>query len=110
MINEEFSIKRTFITHTRRQIVRRFTRSLPNLRVLPRGWHKKMFIKVSPEKVQEKSTQVKVFKMFKMFKYLIIQQPAGIGTYIVYTNRKLGIKLKSQNEFTSRFCIFHIDD
>lgn len=49
MAEEEFSIKRTFITHTRKQIVRRFTRSLPNLRVLPRGWHKQIFIKVSPK-------------------------------------------------------------
>jgi len=55
MAKEElnFSYKRTFITHTRRQIVRGFTRSIPNLRVLPRGWHKKIFIKVSPEWVHK---------------------------------------------------------
>ncbi|XP_060842578.1 unconventional myosin IC-like [Rhopalosiphum padi] len=49
MAKEElnFSYKRTFITHTRRQIVRGFTRSIPNLRVLPRGWHKKIFIKAA---------------------------------------------------------------
>lgn len=52
MVKEEFSFKRTFITHTRRQIVHRLVRSIPNLRVLPRGWHKKIFIKVSPELVQ----------------------------------------------------------
>ncbi|XP_003245506.1 unconventional myosin IC-like [Acyrthosiphon pisum] len=47
MAEEEFSFKRTLITHTRRKIVRRFTRSLPNLRVLSRGWHKKIFIKAT---------------------------------------------------------------
>lgn len=42
------SIKRTFIIRTRRHIARGFTAaSLPNLQVLRRGWHKKMFIKVS---------------------------------------------------------------
>uniref|UniRef100_A0A2S2P5E5 Uncharacterized protein n=1 Tax=Schizaphis graminum TaxID=13262 RepID=A0A2S2P5E5_SCHGA len=49
MAKEEltFSNKRTFITHTRRQIVRGFSRSIPNLRVLPRGWHKKIFVKAA---------------------------------------------------------------
>lgn len=42
------SFKRTFIVHTRRQILHSFTRSLPNLQILRREWHKKMFTKVSP--------------------------------------------------------------
>jgi hypothetical protein len=48
MSKEELPFKPTFIVNTRRQIVRNFTlHPLPNLQVLPSGWHKKMFLKVS---------------------------------------------------------------
>lgn len=48
MSKEELPIKPTFIVHTRRQIIRSFTqRSLQNLQVLRRGWHKQIFVKVS---------------------------------------------------------------
>lgn len=51
MEKEELSLKRKFIVNTRRQFLRNFTRSLPNLQVLRRGWHKKMFIKVSFKRI-----------------------------------------------------------
>ncbi|VVC28690.1 Class I myosin tail homology domain [Cinara cedri] len=49
MANEHLSVKRTFIIHTRRYILRTFTTmSLPaNVRVLNKGWHTKLFIEAS---------------------------------------------------------------
>lgn len=48
MVKNEFSPKPTFIVHTRRQILRSFTKSLiQNLQVLHIRWHKQIFIKVS---------------------------------------------------------------
>lgn len=47
MIKKGRALKRTFIVHTRRQILRGFSRSLPGIQVLRKGWHKTMFEKVS---------------------------------------------------------------
>ncbi|XP_015377719.1 PREDICTED: unconventional myosin-Ic-A-like, partial [Diuraphis noxia] len=94
MVNEEFSIKRTFITHTRRQIVRRFTRSLPNLRVLPRGWHKKMFNKAS-NKLR------KIHMIWKNKRYKISQD--------LKRKKQIELKMLAEYLFKDKKCSYDCD-